>query len=172
MCTYTHSFSNVEDTTFEVNIESDSNRVRQRVESTHLGRGLVLYQYRPYDDYKSITISIRYKGRHVGKSPYVVPNVFHENCACPLIGVEEWLERHECGEIDEQILKDLAPFRENGVNITDLYERSGKAYERNSFVHYSIVDGKVSFSHVVYTYGKKCVYNGASQLLQKPLICV
>ena len=144
MCTYTHSFSNVDDATFEVNIESDSSRVRRRVELTPLGRGLVLYQYRPYDDYESITISVRYKGHHVGKSPYIIPNVFHENCACPLIGVEEWLERHECGEVDKQIFKDLAPFRENGVNITDLYERAGSAYERNSFVHYSIVDGKVS----------------------------
>jgi hypothetical protein len=109
-----------------------------------LGRGLVLYQYRPYDDYESITISVKYKGRHVGKSPYVVANVLYENCACPVVRVEEWLERHECGEIDEQILKDLAPFGEDGVNITDLYERAGRAYERNSFVHYSIVDGKVS----------------------------
>ena len=134
----------MDDTTFEVNIESDSSRVRRRTESTHLGRGLVLYQYRPFDDYESVTVSVRYEGHHVGKSPYVVPNVFHENCACPLIGVEEWLERHQCGEVDKQIAEDLAPFRENGVNITDLYERSGKAYERNSFVHYSIVDGKVS----------------------------
>ena len=146
VCTniHTHSFSDVNDATFEVNIESDSGRVRRRTESTHLGWGLVLYQYRPYDDYESITISIRYKGRHVGKSPYIVPNVFHENCACPLIGVEEWLERHKCGEVDKQILKDLAPFREDGINITNLYDRAGRAYERNSFVHYSIVDGKVS----------------------------
>lgn len=144
ICIRAYSFSDVNDATFEVNIESDTGRVRRRTESTHLGRGLVLYQYRPFDDYESIKVSVRYKGRHVGESPYVVPNVFHENCACPLIGVEAWLENHECGEVDEQILKDLVHFRENGVNISDLYDRAGRAYERNSFVHYSIVDGKVS----------------------------
>ena len=149
LCVYACSYSNVVDTTFQVDIESDSGRVRRRVESTHLGRGLVLYQYRPFDDYESIRISIGYKGRHVGESPYVVANVFHENCACPLTGVEEWLERHKCGEIDKQIVNDLEPFRESGVNISDLYERAGEAYARNSFVHYSIVDGKVS---------KNCTY--------------
>ena len=130
------------DGTFEVNIESDS-RVRRRTESTHLGGGLVLYQYRPFDDYATVTISVRHNGRHVGKSPYVVPNVFHENCACPLVGVDEWLWKHQCGEIDKQIMDDLVQYRESGVNITNLYEEAGKAHERNSFVHYSIVDGKV-----------------------------
>lgn len=91
-----------------------------------------------------LKISIKHDGQHVGKSPYVVPNVFHENCACPLVDVETWLEKHQCGEIDKQIADDLKPFRENGVNISDLYSKVGGAYERNSFVHYSIVDGKVS----------------------------
>lgn len=122
---------------------SDS-RVRGRTESTHLGGGLVLYQHRPFDDYETLKISIKHDGQHVGKSPYVVTNVFHENCACPLVDVETWLEKHQCGKIDKQIADDLKPFRENGVNISDLYSKVGGAYERNSFVHYSIVDGKVS----------------------------
>ena len=134
-------------------IDSDT-RVRRRMDSFHLGGGLVLYQYRPFDDYETVTVAVRYHGKHVGKSPYVVHNVFHENCACPLVGVAEWVEQHQCGETDKQILDDLAPFRENGVNISDLYEKSGKAYPRNSFVHYSIVDGKVS----VHVYSYSWVY--------------
>ena len=55
----------------------------------------------------------------------------------------------ECREADSQIMDDLEPFRDGGINITNLYERGGEMFSRNSFIHYSIVDSKVCISHNV-----------------------
>lgn len=71
----------------------------------------------------------------------------------------------ECREADSQILDDLEPFREGGINITNLYERGAEMFPRVSFIHYSIVDSKVRVCvcvhiHVcihVYTHVHVCV---------------
>ena len=47
-------------------------------------------------------------------------------------------------KVDKQIVEDLQPFQEEGINITRLYERGGELFSRVSFIHYSIVDSKVS----------------------------
>lgn len=133
--------------TFEVVYETPDNgqgRVRRRQEVLHLGDGLILHQFRVFDDYKTITISVQYQGKHVAGSPYKVGPVLHEDCACPLRSLDQWMEDFECPETDDQILADLEPFLETGINITDLYERGGEMFARNSFIHYSIIDGKVS----------------------------
>lgn len=109
-----------------------------------LKQGLLLYQYRVASDYEWLKISIQYNGKHVAQSPYKVGPVLHENCACPLRSYQEWLEDFQCSEVDEQIVEDLKPFQEEGINITRLYERGGELFSRVSFIHYSIVDSKVS----------------------------
>ena len=62
----------------------------------------------------------------------------------------------ECREADSQILDDLEPFREGGINITNLYERGAEMFPRVSFIHYSIVDSKVRVCVCVCTF--MCVY--------------
>ena len=104
----------------------------------------MLYQYRCFSDHDSLTISITYNGKHIAESPYTVRNVFHENCACPLRSADRWLADFECPKKEPQIRADLKPLKE-AINITGLYERGGELFSRSSFIHYSIVNGKVSF---------------------------
>ena len=127
-------------------------RTRLRIEHFYLGRGLLLYQYRCYSDYESLTISITYNGKQVAKSPYTVRNVLHENCACPLRSADQWLQDFKCPKSDTQIRSDLKTFVKDGVNITGLYERGGELFSRNSFIHYSIVDNKVCQQESWYIY--------------------
>ena len=141
-----HSYRQVTETTLDVSYESGDaggSHVRRRQETLYLGDGLLLYQFRVFQDYQSLTISVRYRGNHVAESPYTVGPVLHENCACPLRTMDQWVADFGCPETDSQILRDLEPFRGNGINVTGLYERGGELFSRNSFINYSIVEGKV-----------------------------
>ena len=133
------------DSTFVVSYEADADggRLKARRGVFDLRGGLLLYQYRVLGDYQRISVSIQYNGKHVADSPYSVGPVLHEDCACPLRSYEEWMRDHECREADPQILEDLEPFQEGGINITNLYERGAEMFPRVSFIHYSIVDSKV-----------------------------
>lgn len=148
-----HSYKDVTETTFEVLYETDDaggNRVRRRQEILNLRDGLILHQFRVFGNYQSLTISVTYRGKQVADSPYRVGPVLHEDCACPLRSLDEWMSDFGCPETDPQIIEDLEPFRKDGVNVTNLYERGGEMFPRNSFIHYSIVDSKVFIHcHVV-----------------------
>ncbi len=119
-------------------------RIRRRLVMNYLGRGLFLVQYRVYADYLDVFLSVTCNGQHVPESPYSLGVLLQEDCACPLATVEEWLDNFNCPREEAQIAEDLEPFRSEGVNVTGLYERAGRAYSRSSFIHYSIIDGKVS----------------------------
>ena len=141
-----HSITDCPRDAFMMELRSpQAGRVRHRTKIDYHGRGLFLVQYRMYGDYADISLSVTHNGKHVSSSPYFLGAVFHEDCACPLYYPGEWLSNFQCPEAEEQIVEDLKPFREGGgVNVTGLYERAGEMYARNSFVHYSIVGGKVS----------------------------
>ena len=110
----------------------------------NLGWGLLLCQYRCYSNYEFLTISIKFGEKHVSKSPYTVRNVLHEDCYCPLRSADQWLADYKCPqELDPQIDADLKHFRNDGINITALYERGGELFSHHSFIHYSILDNKV-----------------------------
>ena len=128
------SYTDVTKSTFLVSYETDD-RVKLRREVFDLRDGLLLHQFRVSGDYQSMTISVEYNGKHVADSPYKVGPVLHENCACPLRTVEEWMDDFECRETDSQILDDLGPFQEIGINITQLYERGAEMFPRTSFIH-------------------------------------
>ena len=99
-----------------------------------------------YTDYSDIILTVTHAGEHVAESPYALGGMLVENCFCPLNTVEEWLNKFDCpSELDPQIAEDIQPFKKDGVNITGLYERAGEAYHSNSFIHYSLVDGKVGW---------------------------
>ena len=140
------SYTDVTEWTFSVSFESvDGIRVRIRRGIFNLGHGLVLCQYRVMDDYQRVKISILHNDKHVAGSPYIVGPVLHENCACPLQSYAEWMENFQCPEADERIRLDLELFQEEGINITNLYERGAEMFPRISFIHYSIVDHKVCY---------------------------
>ena len=129
---------------FHVEFVSPKGRVRRRQEMDYLGRGLFLFHYRMFGDYEEVTLEVKHAGTHVTGSPYSLGGLLHEDCFCPLGSVEEWLSNFNCpSELDPQIVEDLKPFKEGGVNVTDLYERASKGYRSASFVHYSIINGKV-----------------------------
>ncbi|CAI8019667.1 Protein O-glucosyltransferase 2 [Geodia barretti] len=142
-----NNYRDVTEATFEVSYETDdagsNNRVRRRQEVLNLRDGLILHQFRIYHDYHSLAISVTHRGKHVAGSPYHVSPVLHEDCACPLRSLDEWTRDFDCPDTDPQILEDLEPFREDGINVTNLYDRGGELFPRHSFIHYSIVDGKV-----------------------------
>lgn len=128
---------------FHVELSSPNGRVRRRQIVDYLGRGLFLVQYRIYGDYSDISLSVTHAGEQVSKSPYPLGGMLHEDCFCPLDTVDRWLDKFDCpSELDQQIAEDLEPFKK-GVNVTGLFMRAGNAYYSNSFIHYSIVDGKV-----------------------------
>lgn len=148
MCFLVCSISDCPENAFRVKLQSPhSGRVIHRMVINYLGSGLFLVQYKMFGDFEDVSLTITHDNRHVSGSPYYLGVLFHNDCACPLVSAEAWLSRHECPEVEEaQIAEDLEPFRsaEEGVNITELYQRASVAYSRNSFVHYSVVKGKVS----------------------------
>ena len=123
-------------------------RVRRRLQIDSLGHCLFLVQYRMFGDYTDVSLSVTHNGLHVSQSPYFLGVMLHEDCACPLSTVEEWLAHFQCPTAEPQIAEDLEPFRSEGVNVTELYERAGRLYSRSSFVHYSIIGGKVGCAGV------------------------
>lgn len=122
-------------------------RVRCRLVTNYLGRGLFLIQYRMYGNYLDVSLSVTHE-THVPGSPYFLGAMFHEDCVCPLQSPGEWLSHFQCQEVEGQIAEDLEPFRSGGVNVTHLYESVGQVYSKSSFIYYSIVNGKVSRSEV------------------------
>jgi len=118
-------------------------RLRYQWEKFELGNGLVLFQYRVSSEAKSVTLTIKHRDELVADSPYYIGTVVHEDCSCPLATATQWLHDFRCSKTQPQITDDLKPYQD-GVNITDLYERATKQFSRVSFVHYSIVNSKVS----------------------------
>ena len=137
------SITGIPKSSFDISFNSNQ-KIRYRFELLDLGNGLFLCQYRVFMDILSLTINTQYKGQHIASSPYDVGIVLHENCACALKTSNEWLKDFKCPDLEPQIAHDLKAFKSvGGVNVTNLYDRAGALYRSNSFVHYSIVDGKV-----------------------------
>ena len=92
-----------------------------------------------------MTISVRVaSGESVGKSPYVLKNVYEENCFCPQDG-DAFSSAMMCPAQFDQIDQDLSRFQS-----VDLDKTIPESIERFSnkmsacFAHYSIIDNKVS----------------------------
>ena len=133
---------------FEVTPSSSTEaRVRCRMEIRYLGKGLFLVQYRMYRGYTDMSVSVTYSGQHVAGSPYFLGVMLHEDCACPMKTPKQWLSDFKCPKTEEQIFIDLDPFRDEGVNVSGVYQKIEQMYPRSSLVHYSIVDGKVIYYH-------------------------
>ncbi len=123
---------------------SPTGRVRRRQSMDYLGRGLFLIHYRMFGDYEEVSLEVKHGGKHVASSPYALGPVFHEDCYCPLLSVDEWLRDFNCPtDLDPQIVQDLEPFRDTGINVTELFRRASEGYRTSSFIHYSIIDHKV-----------------------------
>ena len=98
-----------------------------------------------FGDYEEVNVEVKHQGKHVARSPYALGGTFHEDCYCPLASVDEWLNNFDCpSEMDPQIVEDLEPFKKDGIDVSSLFQKATEGYKSASFVHYSIVNGKVS----------------------------
>lgn len=134
--------TDIDESSLAITIESPQ-KIRYRTDIHPLEDGLLLYKYRVFSEAHSLSVHIKYKGEHIAASPYQLGPVMHENCACPQRSPSQWLEDFYCPAIQSQIYKDLKEFRNEGVNVSELYDTATKMFSRASLVHYSIVNGKV-----------------------------
>jgi len=138
------SITDCSESAFQVELVSPRGRVRRRQDMAYLGRGLFLYHYRLFGDYEEVNLEVKHQEGHVAGSPYALGGTFHEDCYCPLATVEEWLKNFDCpADIDPQIMEDLEPFKRDKIYVSSLFQNATESYHSASFVHYSIVDGKV-----------------------------
>ena len=108
----------------------------------YLGNGLYLWRYRVNKEVQQLSIAMKYKGEHLGSSPYLLGDVIMERCECPSRTLEQWLTDNGCQVHYEQIENDLKPYKD-GIMLEGLYERLVKEFPRSHGVHYSIVNNKV-----------------------------
>ncbi|XP_064183810.1 protein O-glucosyltransferase 2 isoform X1 [Anguilla rostrata] len=105
--------------------------------------GSLLVRYRMYASYPSLHVEVLLKGAHVAKSPYILKGpVYHENCDCPEVSVEKWLEHMHCPSSFPQIQQDLSyfPSVDPDRNAQDIPRRFGL---RQSLCHYTIKENQV-----------------------------
>ncbi len=108
-----------------------------------------MYKYRVFSEAHSLSVHIKYEGKHIAASPYQLGPVMHEDCVCPLRNPSQWLEDFHCPAIQPQIANDLREFKSRGVNVSELYDIATKMFSRSSLVHYSIINGKVCHNYIV-----------------------
>ena len=143
---YTKPLSNPnEHLTFEITSPHNA-RVMVIRHMHHLGNGLYLWRYRVNKEVQELTITMKYKGQHLGESPYHLGDVLPEKCACPSRSLDTWLSDNNCHAHYNQIEQDLEPYRQKGIQLEGLYERLLKDFPRSHGVHYSIVDNKVNLT--------------------------
>lgn len=109
----------------------------------YLGNGLYLWRYRVNKDVQQLSIVIKYKGVHVGDSPYLLGDVLTEKCDCPCRSIEQWLSDNSCPVHYKQIDNDLESYKE-GIILEGLSKRLMNEFPRSHGVHYAIINNKVS----------------------------
>lgn len=126
---------------FELN---DGGRAKIRPEIFDIMDGSFLVRWRPFQNYEQVTVNIIDKnGKHVAQSPYVVANIFKEECDCP-DDLNQWNSNMNCPATEKQILDDLELFPT--IDIESLSDLAFKRHPQWSLVHYSLIDNKVYFT--------------------------
>ncbi|GAB1609416.1 protein O-glucosyltransferase 2-like [Argonauta hians] len=109
--------------------------------------GSYIVRYRLYRSYNNIEIHIKYKGRHVSASPYLLQGIsYQENCYCPLPDFDEWLQTMECPAIYRQIDDDLSIWQKS-FNMEKMAPKIVKKFnkdQQHSICHYKIINNKLS----------------------------
>ncbi|XP_063903294.1 protein O-glucosyltransferase 2-like [Zophobas morio] len=128
---------------FDVVLEGNSKTQKPcRIWTNHLDRkdGFYITRYKMYEPCFNMKIIVRYKGEHVDKSPYNVPEtVYPDDCNCPNYSVNQFLERWKCRDVPKQIVTDLKPF--NNINWNDIRDKVIKKFNQPhsvSLCHYII----------------------------------
>ncbi|XP_028392699.1 protein O-glucosyltransferase 2-like isoform X2 [Dendronephthya gigantea] len=131
------------DNTFQVELSrrgGDRVRAWRQVLDRHDGSFLVLY--RAYESVDELFINVKYNGKDVAESPYVLQEFYHENCDCPQKNSSVWSEAMGCPATYKQIDKDLAKFKkiDRGKVAKEAIERFG---QHHALVHYRIIKNKI-----------------------------
>lgn len=107
--------------------------------------GSYIVRYKVYETCKDFTLSVTYKNKHVGGSPYGgFKWVYSEDNNCPEKSFKKWFDGYECRDTNEQIEDDLKVF--DSVNFTEYRERILSIYDRPtsySLCNYVILDNQV-----------------------------
>lgn len=129
---------------FEIKISApDEQFTRVGIQVLDRKDGSFIVRYRLYASYKSLKVEVKFQGRHVAKSPYMLKGpVYHENCDCPMEDSTTWLQEMSCPESIPQIEKDLEPFTTVDPDkiAVEIPKRFG---QRQSLCHYTVKDNKV-----------------------------
>lgn len=108
-------FSNsTQNKTLHVVIEGGTNSQKPcRIWTNVLNRknGSYIVRYKLYETCSNIKISIKYRGNHLAKSPYIInKQILSDDCDCPTHKIEEVLNLWDCGPVPELLKSRLAEF--------------------------------------------------------------
>ena len=118
--------------------------VSARLELYNLDKGLSLCRYRVYREAEGVSVTVKLHGEHIKGSPFQAGTFLPEDCHCPHRSTEQWLTDFHCPTTQEQVDSDLSQFQSSGIQLKGLYDRVAKRFPHTSFVHYSIIENKVS----------------------------
>lgn len=108
--------------------------------------GSYIVRYRLHRSYKDLIITVTYKNKNVGSSPYTLQGyVYNDKCNCPALSFSKWLKTMGCPSSYKQIEADLKPWKD-GFNMSQYASEAVKRfsdYGRHSICHYKIVNNKV-----------------------------
>lgn len=109
--------------------------------------GSYIVRYRLHRSYVDLIITVTYKNKNVGKSPFILQgHVYHDKCNCPALSFEKWLKIMGCPSSYRQIDEDLKLWK-NGFDINKYASEAVKKfsdYGRHSICHYKIINNQVS----------------------------
>ncbi|XP_075233192.1 protein O-glucosyltransferase 2-like isoform X3 [Lycorma delicatula] len=108
--------------------------------------GVFIVRYKLYEPCSNFKINVKFKGVHVGDSPYDVDGVVTpEECYCPEKDFKKWLNTYQCLSKDyKQINEDLKPFP--SVNFTSFRKEALKKFDQPgsmSVCNYVVVKNKI-----------------------------
>lgn len=125
--------------------ESNGNRVQSWSQILDAFDGTYIGRFRLFKTYQDLQVNIKYNGRHVADSPYQLKGpVYHEDCYCPVMNVDKWLEIMGCKSSYTQIEKDFIPFPK--IDMEKLAKQAISRFNQagmHSLCRYRIINNKV-----------------------------
>ncbi|KAF5303059.1 hypothetical protein FQR65_LT08388 [Abscondita terminalis] len=116
-----------------------------------------IIRYKLYETCDHLKISIKYDDRDIKMSPFKINNwIYPEECYCPIANMETFLDNWECGNIPDQVIKDLSIFE--SINFDVLRDKIISKYNSPgaiSLCHYTITNNKIYRT----CYGKHVGFN-------------
>ncbi|KAK5645716.1 hypothetical protein RI129_004180 [Pyrocoelia pectoralis] len=134
---------NLKDLEVEVDGTSPENqrcRIWKNILYTH--NCLYIVRYKLYNTCANLKISIKYG--EVEQTYDIKSYIYPEDCNCPRVPTDKWLNDWECGSIPNQIVKDLDTFK--AINFDNLREKIIEKFNQPgsiSLCHYVVKNNEV-----------------------------